>query len=241
MDARLAVFAAVAGAIAAALGPPTNLYAINTSTFGRRHDGVGAISGGGATSRLLRDYPVQQRSDILDYLFLPNFGASLSILKVEIGGEVESTNGAEASHRRNASDLGVARGYEWELMVEARSRNPSIQLFALAWGWPGYLRNGTNATTPFTNYGLLADYLTTWLDIARDNYNLTIDYLGIWNECYFGPYDFITSLRASLDATGHQSTRIIVADDYVNRWGIVNGACRASGSVVVHGGPGLVS
>lgn len=32
------------------------------------------------------DYPEPQRSEILDYLFKPNFGAALSILKVEIGG-----------------------------------------------------------------------------------------------------------------------------------------------------------
>mmetsp|Transcript_38385 Transcript_38385/g.114986 ORF Transcript_38385/g.114986 Transcript_38385/m.114986 type:complete len:148 (+) Transcript_38385:110-553(+) len=44
--------------------------------------GIGAISGGGATSRLLVDYPEPQRSEILDALFKPNFAASLHILKV---------------------------------------------------------------------------------------------------------------------------------------------------------------
>jgi len=53
-----------------------NAYNVNVSSLGRRHDGVGAISGGGkATSRLLRDYPLKERSDILDDLFLPSFGA----------------------------------------------------------------------------------------------------------------------------------------------------------------------
>ena len=45
-------------------------------------DGIGGLSGGGATSRLLIDYKEPQRSQILDYLFKPNFGASLQILKV---------------------------------------------------------------------------------------------------------------------------------------------------------------
>ena len=45
-------------------------------------DGIGGLSGGGATSRLLVDYKEPQRSQILDYLFLPNYGASLHILKV---------------------------------------------------------------------------------------------------------------------------------------------------------------
>ena len=45
-------------------------------------DGIGGLSGGGATSRLLVDYNETQRSQILDYLFKPGFGASLQILKV---------------------------------------------------------------------------------------------------------------------------------------------------------------
>lgn len=231
----------LAAAVTASVHATAYEYPVNTSLLGRRHDGVGAISGGGATSRLLRDYPPDRLSDILDYLFLPSFGASLTILKIEIGGEVESTNGAEASHRRNASDLGTSRGYEWELMVAARARNPALQLYALAWGWPGYLRNGTNATNPFTDFALAADYLTSWLDIARHSYNLTIDFIGVWNgegcagcaftaalnprlcaEMFFGPYTFMPTLRAALDAAGHNSTKLVVADDYVNRWGIVD-------------------
>jgi len=55
-----------------------------------RFDGHGALSAG-ASSRLLVDYPEPQRSEILDFLFKPNFGASLHILKVEIGGDTQST------------------------------------------------------------------------------------------------------------------------------------------------------
>jgi hypothetical protein len=39
----------------------------------------------------LTGYPKEQLSQILDYLFKPNFGASLHILKVEIGGDAQST------------------------------------------------------------------------------------------------------------------------------------------------------
>lgn len=42
--------------------------------LGLRWEGVGAISGGGATSKLLRDYNPKVASDILDYLFLPQVG-----------------------------------------------------------------------------------------------------------------------------------------------------------------------
>ena len=64
----------------------------------RALDGIGGLSGGGATSVLLPSYPEPARSDILDFLFKPNFGASLQILKVEIGGDAQSTDGAESSH-----------------------------------------------------------------------------------------------------------------------------------------------
>jgi galactosylceramidase len=42
--------------------------------LGMHFEGIGAISGGGATSKLLRDYEPEVASDILDFLFKPNFG-----------------------------------------------------------------------------------------------------------------------------------------------------------------------
>ena len=39
-------------------------------------DGLGGLSGGGATTRLLVDYPEDQKEEILDVLFKPNYGAS---------------------------------------------------------------------------------------------------------------------------------------------------------------------
>ena len=47
------------------------------------YDGHGALSAG-ASSRLLVDYSEPQRSEILDYLFLPNFGANLHLIKVHV-------------------------------------------------------------------------------------------------------------------------------------------------------------
>src|SRR6266571_4918334 len=85
-------------------------------------DGGGAISGGGGNSRLLVDYPEPARSRILDYLFKPGYGANLQILKVEIGGDTNSTDGAEPSHQHTANDLDCNRGYEWWLMAEAKKR-----------------------------------------------------------------------------------------------------------------------
>ena len=70
---------------------------LDVQQTGGKFEGVGGASAG-ASSRLLIDYPEPQRSQILDYLFKPNYGASLQHLKVEIGGDVNSTDGVEPSH-----------------------------------------------------------------------------------------------------------------------------------------------
>ena len=55
----------------------------DTPGMGLRWEGVGAISGGGATSKLLMDYDPKVASDILDFMFKPNVGLDLDILKVK--------------------------------------------------------------------------------------------------------------------------------------------------------------
>jgi len=58
---------------------------LDPTTAHHTFEGIGGLSAG-ASSRLLFDYPEPQRSDILDLLFKPFEGASLDILKIEIGG-----------------------------------------------------------------------------------------------------------------------------------------------------------
>src|SRR5690348_14159591 len=101
---------------------------IDGAGSGRVFDGIGAISGGGGNSRLLVDYPEPERSQILDYLFKPGYGAAMQIMKVEIGGDTNSTSGAEPSHKHTSTDLDCNRGYEWWLMEQAKARNPNIRL-----------------------------------------------------------------------------------------------------------------
>ena len=135
--ARLAVLAATAASAASNIPIDTSPAGV-----GPRLDGFGAISGGGATSRLLFQYDNATVAHILDLLFLPRFGAALHHLKVEIGGDGQSSEGVEPSHLHtdDAGAASFARGYEWRLMREARARNPAILLSALAWTWPGWAR-----------------------------------------------------------------------------------------------------
>jgi Glycosyl hydrolase family 59/Galactocerebrosidase, C-terminal lectin domain len=187
---------------------------------GRIFEGVGVVSAG-ASSRLLIDYPEPYRSQILDYLFKPNYGASLQHLKVEIGADTNSTDGAEPSHMRSKSDLNFTRGYEWWLMKEAKKRNPAIKLDSLAWGAPGWIGNGNFWSQD------MADYVAAWIRGAKEEYGLDIDFTGTWNEVWTGDpreHEWIKRLRKTLDAQGLK-TQIVAPDPHANagerRWNII--------------------
>jgi hypothetical protein len=186
------------------LAAPT-VVTIDGTKGGRLFDGIGAISGGGGNSRLLIDYPEPSRSQILDYLFKPRYGAALQILKVEVGGDTNSTSGAEPSHRHTATDLNCDRGYEWWLMEEAKARNPNIKLAALAWGAPGWVGNGNFWSTDMVNY------LISWLDCASDAHGLRIDYIGGWNERRYNKA-WYQNLKLTLQSRGYAHVKV-VADD----------------------------
>jgi Glycosyl hydrolase family 59/Concanavalin A-like lectin/glucanases superfamily len=182
----------------------TAIY-VNGTASGLAFDGVGAISGGGGNSRYLVDYPEPQRSTILDYLFKPGYGASLQVLKVEIGGDGNSTDGSEASSEHTQGTVDCGAGYEWWLMEQARARNPTIKLYGLAWTAPGWVGSFWSQAT--------IDYVVQWLTCARQH-GLTIDYVGgNQNEAAYVK-TWAESLRTALDAAGFSRTRIAMADDY---------------------------
>ncbi|MFC4588460.1 RICIN domain-containing protein [Sphaerisporangium corydalis] len=187
---------------------------INGGSAGRTLDGVGAISGGGGNSRLLVDYPEPQRGQILDYMFKPAYGAAVQILKVEIGGDTNSTSGAEPSHKHTSADLDCGRGYEWWLMEQAKARNPNIKLAALSWGAPGWIGNRNFWSQDMINY------LVDWLKCAKNDHGLTIDYIGGWNE-RGRDVNWYVNLNAALDAGGFGNVKI-VADD--TSWGAADDA-----------------
>ncbi|XP_067656749.1 galactocerebrosidase-like isoform X2 [Haliotis asinina] len=181
----------------------------DTPGVGRVFDGIGAISGGGATSKLLVGYPEQQRSEILDYLFKPNFGASFHILKVEIGSDTQSTDGTESTHMRTPDEENYDRGYEWWLMLEAKKRNPDIKIYGLPWGFPGWVGGSTGNI--YDDPDRTSMYVVKWVMGAKVHHNITVDYVGIWNERMYNT-TYIKTLRENLDANGLQNTKIIAAD-----------------------------
>ncbi len=214
---KLCLFVAALG-LASGIGhAQQTTIVLDGTSKGRIFDGLGAVSAG-ASSRLLVDYPEPQRTQILDYLFKPGYGAALQHLKVEIGADVNSTDGSEPSHMRTAADHDATRGYEWWLMAEAHRRNPNIILEILPWGAPSWV--GTDSLyTP-----KMADYVAEFIKMAKARYGLQIAYTGIWNEKVFN-IAYIKELHRRLSADG-LSTRIVCCDEYpgegAGQWAIAD-------------------
>ena len=189
------------------------IYPIVLSAIGNTFYGVGAQSTAG-TARLLIDYPIEQRNEILDLLFKPQYGASLQHLKVEIGGDAQISCGAEASgmHTANESDIDWNVGYEGWLMAEAKQRNPSLSILGLVYAWPKWIN--PNGTTPYASSiteNNAANYVVNWVKGMRDIYNVNVDWVGIWNEREY-TISYILTLRKTLDIAGFSNVQIIASD-----------------------------
>ncbi len=202
---------------------------IDPNAPGRTFDGLGCLSAG-ASSRLLLDYPEPLRSQILDYLFTPNYGASLQHFRIEIGGDVNSTDGTEPSHAHTRSEWEnpkpdyYQRGYEWWLMAEAVKRNPKIKLGVLQWGAPDWIgphddlpstgpldqaRKERNQRKFYTQEN--ADFIVAFIKGAKQYHQLDIDNCGVWNETKYD-VEWIKLLRRTLDQAGLKQVSIIAAD-----------------------------
>ena len=173
-------------------------------------EGYGSLSAG-ASTRLLYDYPEPFRSEILDYLFKPNFGANIHHLKVEIGGDINSTDGSEPSIAATRDEFDdpepgfFKRGYEYWLMAEAKKRNPNIILEGLQWGAPGWIGNGNLFSKDN------ADFICAWLRGAEKYWNCSVQYVGVWNERMYDK-EYIKLLRRNLDENGFQNVLINAGD-----------------------------
>jgi Glycosyl hydrolase family 59 len=186
---------------------PTTFITVNGNGGARVYDGVGAVLGGGGNARYLEDYPPAQQSQILDYLFKPGYGASLQLLKLEIGGDGNSSDGAEPSVEHTAGNINCGAGYEFAIARQAVALNPDLKLYGLQWGAPSWVGSGGSL---FTSADI--SYLLDWLGCARRN-GLTISYLGGWNERDNGSHaSWFHALRLALDAGGYPDVQIVAGD-----------------------------
>lgn len=186
------------------------VVSIDLSKRGRVFEGLGALSAG-ASSRLLIEYEEPYRSLILDYLFKPKFGANIQHLKVEIGGDINSTSGTEPSHARTRQEYlhpqlhYFQRGYEWWLMKEAKKRNPAIMLDALQWGAPGWIGDGKF----YSDDNI--DFIISFVKGAKEYHDLDINYVGIWNERMYNT-EYIKQFRKKMNKEFLSNVKLVAAD-----------------------------
>ena len=171
--------------------------AIPTHTY----DGTGVLVSYG---KLLYDYPKEQRDRIMDYLFLPGYGANLQILKVEFGYDGNNTASSWPSYKRTIDEEGVFdRGIGLWYMKEARKRNPDVILSALNWGYPAW------AVTD----SLKAEFIAGYVIGMYEKEDILIDYIGgNQNESEITP-EVTKIVRRKLDSHGLGNVKIICADE----------------------------
>lgn len=178
---------------------------ISNDSPGKQFDGIGIVNGGGATSVLLKDYPEPQRSQILDLVYKPMFGASVSSLLVEVPGDGNSTQGSMPSHSHYKGDANFRRGYTWWILNEAKKRNPIISLDATAWSAPAWVKHFWSQE--------MADYYASWLTGLREIHGLELDALGCHNEKGYS-YDFAKTLRRTLNERGFKDIKLHGFDNW---------------------------
>ena len=193
---------------------PSASVLLDVGTLAHRHDGVTAMSVNGA-ARLLYEYREPARSQLLDLFFAGNNGTDgparagtrWQALKIEIGGDVESSYGAMSSfmHVPDPAQASFARGVQFWLIAEARKRNPLIPLLCLSWGMPFWVGNGSTLSAGGAKYHV--DFLLG----AKAHHGIEFQYVGIWNEAPWTA-EYIVMLRQQLDDAGLQTTAIVAAD-----------------------------
>jgi galactosylceramidase len=188
-------------------GLAVQAVALRGDAGGSRFDGIGVVNGGGATSVLLKDYPEPERSQILDMLYKPKFGASVGALLVEIPGDGNSTQGSMPSHMHTRDDLNYQRGYMWWILQQAKARNPDLTLIATPWSAPGWVGNGNFWSQD------AADYDLKWLQGLKQVYGLAVDSIGVRNEKGVN-FAFARMLRDTLNANGFGKVKVQGFDDW---------------------------
>jgi hypothetical protein len=191
--------------VTAPRGLPVTRIIVNGNGGNQAYDGVGAILGGGGNARYLMDYPAPQRRQILDYLFKPGYGASLQLLKLEIGGGTDSSDGSEPSIEPIRNHIHCNAGYEFAIARQALALNPGIRLYGLQWSAPGWVGDSV-----FTQADI--KYLLDWLGCAKRK-GLPISYLGGWNEDDNGQHrTWWAALRADLNKAGYGGVKLVAGD-----------------------------
>jgi galactosylceramidase len=204
------------------LTPPAQTRAtirIDGKSEGRRWGGIGSTPST-AMERQLMHYPKAIQEDILDLCFKPNFGMAITHLKVEVGGDNNSTGAVEPSFahtREEMANPNFRRGGLYWLMRKARDRNPGIELGALAWTQPYWVGEQIKRTDVAGNGSFYtqesADYFTKFFEGARKEWGLEMQFFSAeQNERgHLGRRDWVINhLKPTFDRAGFEHVKFVL-------------------------------
>ncbi len=105
------------------------------------YEGFGYISANNS-SRLLLDYKEENPDaywEILNYVFGSD-GLNISLYKLEMGADVDSSSGTEPAVKRSADEKAdVTRGAAYSIAADALNINPDLKIDMLYWGMPAWV------------------------------------------------------------------------------------------------------
>ncbi|MEH7250691.1 S-layer protein [Neobacillus niacini] len=143
-----------------------------------RFKGFGTVTANN-TSRLMLDYKEEHPEEywqIMNKLFNKNTGAGLTHVKIELGGDVNSSSGTEPATMRYADEpANILRGAGFQFAADAKSINPDITTEILRWGEPRFTWNGAENKDYENRY----QWYKQTIDAVYDEYGFKLDYVGI--------------------------------------------------------------
>nr|WP_263323639.1 S-layer protein [Neobacillus sp. Marseille-Q6967] len=143
-----------------------------------RFKGFGTVTANN-TSRLMLDYKEEHPKEyweIMNKLFNKDTGAGLTHVKVELGGDVNSSSGTEPATMRYADEpANVLRGAGFQFAADAKSINPDITVEILRWGEPRFTWTGASNNDYENRY----QWYKQTIDAVYKEYGFKLDYVGI--------------------------------------------------------------
>ncbi len=194
----------------------SNISTLDSYTY----DGLGMVSANNS-SRLLLDYKTENPEaywEILNYIFGAD-GMHLSLIKIEMGADVDSSSGTEPAVKRAIDEVAdVTRGAGYQLAADAKTINPDLNIDLLYWGEPSWVAYAED------KYAARYLWYKETIDAMYDTYGLEVNYVTVTQNEKALDYDWIKYFANTLDAESDgrydYSAIQIVAGEAVGGFGI---------------------
>lgn len=184
------------------------------------YDGLGMVSANNS-SRLLLDYKAEQPEiyqKLLEYMFGED-GMGISLIKVEMGADVDSSSGTEPAVMRSEDESAdVTRGAGYQLAADALKINPDLKVDLLYWGLPAWVANAEDS------YEALYKWYKSTIDAMYDTYGVKVTHVTVNQNERSIDYEWVKyfskRLKAETDERYDYDSIKIVCGEAVGTWGI---------------------